>query len=112
MRVPESTKTSFKWRPGPAYAWYAGAVSVVEGKPSLSSILLFGDGAIDNLYMVYAQGKLSEGGNSMEPNDVLALKADVASAFGMQIETLGTTPPPVEPGETIQDFADYLQLSD
>lgn len=112
MRAPESAETNFKWRPSTASAWYAGAVSIVEGNPQLSKILFFGDGALDKLCMVYAQGKVSEPSNAIPSEYVEPIKADVASAFGMQIETFGTLQPPVAPGEIIPDFADYMQISE
>lgn len=112
MRAPERAETNFKWRPAPASSWYAGVVSIVEGKPNLSSILLFGDELPDKLHQVRSVGIVSASYSGILPEYISALQTAVSSEFGMQIETLGTMPPPVAPGETIPDFADYLQLSE
>lgn len=101
----------FKWRDGPNSAFYAGTIVAVSGNADASSIQLFGAVYPSALYQVLENGKISSNAAGILPAYITSIENKVEALVGMRIENVTAATPPVEPGQTISDFADYVDLS-
>lgn len=111
MRAPQRAETKFKWRDSPNSAFYAGTIVAVPGNAGASSIQLFGTAYPDALYQVGENGKVFSNAGGILPAYITSIKNKVEALVGMRIENVTAATPPVEPGQTISDFADYVDLS-
>lgn len=108
MRVPESTKTNFKWSSGGPF--FAGTITVNPGNASTSYIGMFGNSVPDEVYMISAEGMI-EGDTDLSSSTIETIKNAVESLVGMRIENVIAISPPAEAGVPIADFDSYVDLS-